>query len=80
MPDFFQQPDSAQPVGNDPMRMRQLAQMLMKQGGAPQAGQVVGGQFVPPSPLSYVGQLAGGLGSAFQNYDAGRARNVLNGG
>lgn len=88
--EFYQQPDPAQasgPANSD--YAKQLATMLMKGQGAGQGtpggapGQMVNGQYVPPSTASYVSQLAGSALKGYQGQQAAgaaRAQDILNGG
>jgi hypothetical protein len=58
-----------------------MANALMSRGS--QQGKMVNGQYVAPSPLSYVNQLGGALASGYKNdqlRDASRASDILNGG
>lgn len=58
---FFQPGTESAVDANAILRQRELAKMLMQQGVQGQGGQMVGAHYVPPSPLSYVTQLASAL-------------------
>ena len=79
MPNFYdtQAPQASGPANTD--MAKQLAQLMMKGQG----GQNAGGQYVPPSPVSYLNQIAGGVMQGYQGQQqagAGRANDILNGG
>lgn len=64
-------------------RQKMLAQALMQRGSTSPQGQMSGGQYIAPSPMSYVNQLGnaamGGMQMG-QLQGAQRASNILNGG
>lgn len=85
--EFFQQsaPQASGPLNSD--YAKQLAQILMKgpgqgkgtPGGAP--GQMVNGQYVPPSAVEYGTQLAGAALKGYQgmqDQEAQRIWSILN--
>lgn len=67
---FFQPGTDAAADSNAILRQRELAKLLLQQGQQSPSGQMVGGQFVAPSALSYVNQLAQALGGAFMSKSA----------
>lgn len=67
---FFQPGTDAAADSNAILRQRELAKLLLQQGQQSPSGQVVGGQFVAPSALSYANQLAQALGGAFMSKSA----------
>lgn len=72
---------SADPQGF--ARAQNMARAMMAQGAKPQQGQMVGGHFVAPSPMSYATQLANAWGGAQQMrnvQEAQRGWGILNGG
>lgn len=80
---FFQAPPdpAADPQGFS--RARDMAALLMKQGAAPQQGQMAGQHYVAPSPYAYAAQLASGLAGGYKSRqlaEAQRASTILNGG
>lgn len=79
-PNFFQgSPDpQADPRGFS--RQQMLAQALMQRGG--QQGQMAGGQFIAPSPLSYASQFGNTMAGGYkmnQLANAQRGSDILNG-
>lgn len=59
-------------------RQRALAELLTRQGMAPQQGTMAGNIYVPPSALSYVNQLASALGGGFMQHQADASeRDIL---
>lgn len=67
---FYQPGTEAAVEANSLLRQRELAKMLMQQSQSPQQGQNVGGVYVAPSKLSYVGQLAQALTGSLANQSA----------
>ncbi len=84
--DFFSSGAAAPDPTADPSgfaRAQTMAKMLMQQGTRTPQGQTVGGQYVAPSPMSYVGQAANafaGMNQMDRLAEAQRASNLLNGG
>lgn len=80
---FFQAPPDPAADPNAFAQQQKIARMLMSKGGQVQQGTMAGGQYVPPSPVSYVNQLASGAAGGMrtnQLADSARASNILNGG
>lgn len=63
-------------------RAQNMAKAMVAQGAKSPQGQMAGGVYVAPSPMSYVNQLAGAAAGAQQMQTlqgAQRASNILNG-